>query len=52
MFACSLVTSKTISGMKMKSSYGTYTLISINDIQTTLGTLWLRIIQAYFFNQP
>ncbi len=33
----------------MKAPYGTPYLISINDITTTLGTLWLKIIKTYFF---
>jgi hypothetical protein len=35
----------------MKSSYGSPTLISVNDITTTLGTLWLKLIKTYFFKE-
>ena len=51
-FVASLVTNKQISGYKMKSPYGHYNVISIYDIQVTLGTLWLKLIQTFFAHKP
>lgn len=48
----SLVTTKDISGFKMKSPYGHANIIPINDIEVTLGTLWLKIIQHFFIHKP
>ena len=48
----SLVTTKDISGFKMKSPYGHANIITINDVEVTLGTLWLKIIQTFFIHKP
>ena len=52
LFVVSQVTTKVICGSKLKSPTGSPYLISVNDVSSTLGTLWLNIIKTYFYHQP
>lgn len=52
LFVVSQVTTKVICGSKMKSPLGSPYLISLNDVSTTMGTLWLKIIRTYFNLHP
>ena len=36
----------------MKSPYGHYNIFSIYDIEVTLGTLCLKLIQTFFAHKP
>lgn len=47
-FVFGLVTTKTIVGNKLKSSYGVPLVILVKDHENTLGTFWLQIIKTYF----